>query len=85
MTLETLGKNGRTIIALSVVYLSFGFLFLLCVKTVPMANRDLLMIAAGAILAALGGVIGYYFGSTKDKSDAEKADRDPSADQGKTN
>lgn len=72
--LEALGKSARTLIALSVVLMSFGFLFALVYHAVPEQNKDIIQIASGLVLAVLAGVTGYYFGSSKDKSDQEKAD-----------
>jgi type II secretory pathway pseudopilin PulG len=42
---------------------------------VPKENESIINVAAGLVLAALGAVVAYYFGASKDKSDAEKADR----------
>lgn len=71
---EALSKNARTIIALSVIYLSFGFLYLVAFWAVPTGNRDLIMLSAGIVLGVVATVAAYYFGSSKDKSDSEKAD-----------
>lgn len=73
MGLEIIGRNARSIIAISVVYLSFAFLFTLVLTTVPDGNKTLINVAAGIVLGALGAVCNYYFGSSKDKSDQEKA------------
>lgn len=72
--LDALGKNARTIIALSVIYLSFGFLYMVALRKVPDGNRDLIMLSAGIVLGVVATVTAYYFGSSKDKSDQEKAD-----------
>lgn len=72
--LEALGKNARTIIAVSVIYLSFGFLFMVARMPIPVDNRDLVMLSAGIVLGVVATVTAYYFGSSKDKSDQEKAD-----------
>lgn len=66
-------KNMRGIIALSVVFLAFAFLFLLAVLAVPAQNKDVLVLSAGSVLTMLSGITGYYFGSSKDKSDQDKA------------
>lgn len=73
MKLETIGRNARSIISISVVYLSFAFLFTLLMKTVPIGNETILNVAAGIVLGVLSTVCAYYFGSSKDKSDQEKA------------
>jgi len=72
--IEALSKNARTLIALSVIYLSFGFLFLVTRREIPQNNRDLVMLAAGIVLGVVTTVAAYYFGSSKDKSDSEKAE-----------
>jgi uncharacterized membrane protein len=71
---DCFGKSMRSIIAFLVVILSFTFLFSLTRHEVPKANESIINVAAGLVLAALGVVIGYYFGSSKDKSDRDKAD-----------
>jgi uncharacterized protein YhhL (DUF1145 family) len=71
---ELFAKNARSIIAVSVVWLAFAFLFMLLFVPIPKENETVLNVATGLVLAALGGVIAYYFGSSKDKSDVDKAD-----------
>lgn len=71
---EKFFANIRSIIALLVVTCSFTFLFLLTKRDVPANNKDVLQTAAGLILAGLGGVVGYYFGSSKNESDKAKED-----------
>lgn len=73
---ELFAKNVRSIIALSVVICCFAFLFLLLTFKIPEGNETILNVAAGLVLAALGSVCSYYFGSSKDKSDVDKADSD---------
>lgn len=65
----------RGIIALIIVVASFGFLYLLAYRSVPAQNRDILNLAAGSVLVVLSTVVAYYFGNSKDKSDAEQAAR----------
>jgi hypothetical protein len=71
---ELFANNVRSIIAFMVVLFGFGFLFLLLKVKIPDGNETILNVSTGLVLAALGGVIGYYFGSSKDKSDTDKAD-----------
>lgn len=73
--MEKIFANIRSIIGLLVVVLSFVFLFLLLKTTIPAGNKDILQIAAGIVLAAMGGVIGYYFGSSKNESDKAKTEQ----------
>jgi len=73
--MEKLFSNIRSIIGLFVVVLSFAFLFLLLKIDIPTGNKDILQIAAGIILGSMAGVIGYYFGSSKNESDKAKTDQ----------
>lgn len=77
---EVVFKNMRGIIALSFVVGSFGFLITLMWKEIPDGNKDIIQVSAGLVLAVLTGIGAYYFGASKDKTDAEKAAReaDPS-------
>lgn len=65
--------NMRSLLAYTIVVLSFSFLFMLLKVQIPPANKDIIQISVGLVLAGLGGVCGYYFGSSKDKSDSDKA------------
>lgn len=65
--------NIRSLLGYTIVILSFGFLFALLKISIPPTNKDIIQISVGLVLAGLGGVTGYYFGSSKDKSDADKA------------
>lgn len=71
---DLFAKNVRSIIAIIVVLGGFGFLFTLTRVKIPEGNATVLNVAAGLVLAALTGVIAYYFGSSKDKSDTDKSD-----------
>jgi hypothetical protein len=66
-------KYTRSIIAFLVVIFSFGFLYLIALRNIPHENRDILTLSAGLILGVLATVAAYYFGSSKDKSDQDKA------------
>lgn len=66
--------NIRSIIGASVVLLSFTFLFCLLKVKIPVENKEILLTAAGVILAGMTGVTGYYFGSSKNESDKAKID-----------
>lgn len=60
-------------IGLFIVVAGFGFLFILMYKTVPAENKDLVMFAAGFVLGVMKDVSGFFFGSSKDKADSDKA------------
>lgn len=72
---DLFAKNMRSIIAFLIVLFSFGFLYILMLKQkeIPKENAAILNVAAGVVLTVVSGVVGYYFGSSKDKSDLEKA------------
>ena len=59
--------------ALTFTALGFGYLILLLFVTVPPENSGSINIITGGVLAILGGIATYYFGSSKDKSDQDKA------------
>jgi len=73
---EVFAKNIRSVIALLVVLLGFGFLFFLLYIPIPLSNKDAVMLSSGIVLGVVVSVAAYYFGSSKDKSDVDKADSD---------
>lgn len=52
---------------------NYVFLFMLLRRAMPNENRDVLMIAVGSMFGTVATVVSFYFGSSKDKSDADKA------------
>jgi len=71
---DAIGKAARSIIAFMVVLMSFGFLYFLLYRKIPVENKDSINITIGIVLGVLATVVSYYFGSSKDKSDRDKAD-----------
>lgn len=63
----------RTILGFTVVTGTILFDFLLVMKGMPPENHEAVLLLAGGLNTLSAGVIGYYFGSSKDKSDAEQA------------
>ena len=56
----------RNSLAIIIVLGCFGLVYLLQVKAIPQENHDIVNIVAGFIYGgALAGVVGFYFGSTK--------------------
>lgn len=56
----------RNILAVITVIGCFILLYLLQVKEIPPANKDVLLTAIGFVFGGLlGGVSGFYFGSSK--------------------
>lgn len=68
-------RYARAIIGFTIVLGSFGFLFLLCYRAIPVSNKETVQTAVGFVLGLLTAVGAYYFGSSKDKSDADSATR----------
>ena len=62
----------RGLIGLIVVLGCFTFLFMLFFYPIPPENKDVMHLSAGILLALSGMVVGWYFGSSKGKDDAEK-------------
>ena len=77
---ETIFKNMRSIVALLTVVGCFAILGILLFRNIPTRNSELIYLAIGLILGNYKDVSNYFFGATKDKTDAEKAARaaDPS-------
>jgi len=71
---ELFAKNVRSIIALLVTVLGFSYLFALLWVPIPLSNKDAVMLCSGIVLGVVVSVAAYYFGSSKDKSDVDKAD-----------
>lgn len=66
-------KDIRNILAVIIVIGSYILFYFLVVKEVPAANKDLLNIVAGMLFGGpLAGVVGYYFGSSKNEADKAK-------------
>lgn len=65
---ENIGKTEiRNILAVITVIGCFILLYLLQIKPIPDGNKDVLNVAIGFVFGGtLGGVSGYYFGSSKD-------------------
>lgn len=68
----------RPFIALLIVIGVFSFIFILLYRAVPDNNKDILNIVLGIVMAKLGDITAYYYGNSKDKSDAEQASRNSS-------
>lgn len=74
--LKTLNKiSFRGPIGLFVIVAGFAFLFILLYRRAPTENKDIIMFCAGFVLAIMKDVAGWYFGSSKDKADQDKADQ----------
>ncbi len=71
-------KIGRTeirnIIAIIYTLGVFGFLFVLAFHTVSEKNNNLLNVLGGVIIGGQATILGWFFGSSKNESDAAKND-----------
>lgn len=65
-------KDIRNIIAIMLVAGCFLLMYIFMIKEIPAPNRDLVMVAAGAIMGNLKDVTGYFFGSSKNEADKAK-------------
>ena len=65
-------KDIRNIIAVMFVSGSFLMIYFFMIRDIPGANRDLLMVVAGAIVSNLKDITGYFFGSSKNEADKAK-------------
>lgn len=74
--LKRLTKSDiRNSIAIIIVVGCFILMYLLQVRPIPEQNHDLVLTVGGFIFGgALAGVVGYYFGSTK--QDSKKIDNE---------
>lgn len=67
---ERISKNDiRSALAFVATILTFGIVFLVLMKVIPEENHDLANITVGALVAQLGNIYGYYFGSSKTEND----------------
>ena len=65
----------RNSLAIIIVLGCFGLVYLLQVKAIPEQNHDIVNIVAGFIYGgALAGVVGFYFGSTKQDKNHKNED-----------
>jgi hypothetical protein len=65
----------RNSLAIIIVLGCFGLVYLLQVKAIPAENHDIVNIVAGFIYGgALAGVVGFYFGSTKQDKNTKADD-----------
>lgn len=63
----------RNALALIITLGCFILLYVMVMKPIPVENKDPLNIALGFVFGgALAGVVGYFFGSSKNETDAKK-------------
>lgn len=65
----------RNSLAIIIVLGCFILMYLLQMKPIPEQNHDLVLTVGGFIFGgALAGVVGYYFGSTKQEKNTRNED-----------
>ena len=63
----------RNVLAIVTTLGCFTLLYLMTIKEIPVANKDVLNVAVGFVFgSALTGVYGYYFGASKGIAQADK-------------
>jgi drug/metabolite transporter (DMT)-like permease len=81
MDFENLKRLGfmQSLLAVVIVIGFFGCIYLVMRNDVDSSMRDALLILIGALGAAFGSVVNYYFGSSKGSADKNKllAEKDP--------
>jgi dolichol kinase len=66
-------KDIRNVLGVIVVIGCFILLYIMQIKEIPAANKDVVLTAVGFVFGgALAGVVGYYFGSSKNEADKAK-------------
>jgi uncharacterized membrane protein len=70
-------KFVRPLLAFVIVLGAFGFMYSLVYHEIPAGNKDTINLVVGFVLGILATVATYYFGTSKDKSDAEQHLRVP--------
>lgn len=66
-------KDIRNILAIIIVLGTFAVIITMLYKEIPAGNKDTVNIVVGSLLGgALGGVVGYYFGASKNEADKAK-------------
>ena len=67
-------RYARPIIAMTIIFFSFIYLFAISFIKIPAENKDTVNLMTGFVLTMTAGVITYYFGTSKDKSDKDQQD-----------
>jgi len=64
----------RNIIAVLYVTLVLLFIYVLVFHAVPVGNKDLINVLGGVVIGGVGTILSYFFGSSKNETDAAKND-----------
>lgn len=73
---DRMGKTDiANVLGVTIVVGCFILLYLLIIKPIPVDNKDILNIAIGFVFGgALSGVVGYFFGASKSRPEANVTD-----------
>lgn len=69
-------RSSLAILNLIGVFALIGFLV---IRGVPAANKDMVYMAVGLLLGSYTGIMSYYFGSSKNETDKQKAETEKDA------
>jgi len=59
---------------------ALGMIYMILMRVVPSENETILQVILGFVLSKFNDIYGYYFGTSKDKSDAEQQQRTPNTE-----
>ncbi len=61
----------RNILSISIILGCFVLLYFMMIRDIPPTNKDIVNFASGSVFGAgFVGVVNYFFGSSKNESDA---------------
>lgn len=66
----------RPIMAYTVIVFSFAYWAAVSLNMIPKANREMASQIVGNLQSVVTIILAYYFGTAKDKSDAEQKERE---------
>ena len=69
--LDSLSRNSRSIVALTIIICGFGILFSIIFWDFPSDQKDIYYSIAGVVGTLLGLVVSYYFGASKSETNHE--------------
>ncbi len=71
----------RNILSITIVFGCFVLLYFMMVKEIPAPNKDIVNFASGSVFGgAFTGIVNYFFGSSKNESDAATNKTDKSVE-----
>ena len=70
-------QDIRNTLAVTIVALTFIFLFKLLTKAIPAENQNSVNTLGGLVFGAFGLVVSYFFGQSKSEVDEKKKTNEP--------